>query len=479
MFFEHWVFWSWLFFVGEWAIRLVMLVWVPQKRSPAAARTWLLLIFIEPVIGLVLYGVFGRPYMPRRRVEMLRQTSRLIRTRGHEVLAPYITRPDLPTAFQHAIELAENLGDFPILSGNRVELLPDYEGALTRLVADIDAATHHVHLLYYIFADDAMGRRVADALVRARKRGVDCRVLMDAFGSKRALRTLAPRLRADGIEVIELLPMGFFRRNVARFDLRNHRKIAVLDGRVGYVGSQNLVAADFKPGIVYEELVARVTGPVVLQLQAVLLADYYFETEDEEIRGPSFFPDPGRMEDGIAAQTLPSGPGYPYENNLRLIVALIYAAQKKVVITTPYFIPDDSLLQAMTTAVLRGVEVHLIVSLKPDQLLVSLAQRSFYDELLVAGVRIHLYKHRFLHAKHISIDDGVAVIGSTNMDMRSFTLLAEVVLIVYDAQVVKGLHGIQERYLADADLLTLEEWGKRPMLTRWVQNMARLVDSVL
>ena len=129
-----------MFFVGEWAIRLVMLVWVPQKRSPAAARTWLLLIFIEPVIGLVLYGVFGRPYMPRRRVEMLRQTSRLIRTRGHEVLAPYITRPDLPTAFQHAIELAENLGDFPILSGNRVELLPDYEGALTRLVADIDAA---------------------------------------------------------------------------------------------------------------------------------------------------------------------------------------------------------------------------------------------------------------------------------------------------------------------------------------------------
>jgi cardiolipin synthase len=477
MFFEHWVFWSWLFFIGEWVIRLVMLVWVPQKRSPAAARTWLLLILIEPFLGLLLYGLFGRAYMPQRRLQLMQESTRVFRTKGREVVAPYITRPDVPTPFQHAIKLGENLGDFPIVVGNTFELLPDYDKAIARLAADIDAAKHHVHLLYYIFADDRMGHLVADALYRARKRGVICRVLMDAFGSKPALRTLAPKLREAGIEVVALLPLGLFGRNVARFDLRNHRKIAVLDGRIGYVGSQNIVDATFKPGIVYEELVARVTGPIVIQLQAVLMADRYFETEEVSL-DREFFPEPEHAE-GVAIQTLPSGPGYPFENNLRMIVALIYAAQKKIVITTPYFIPDDSLLQAMTTATLRGVEVHLIVSFKPDQLLVSLAQRSYYDELLVAGVQIHLYRKRFLHAKHISIDDVAAVIGSTNMDMRSFQLLAEIVLIVYDANVVKALHGIQERYLASAELLSLEKWRRRPALTRWVQNMARLVDSVL
>ena len=163
-----------------------------------------------------------------------------------------------------------------------------------------------------------------------------------------------------------MLPLGFFRRKAARLDLRNHRKIAVLDGRIAYVGSQNIVDADFKRGIVYEELVARVTGPVVHELQAVLLADRYFETETEATEEEERFPALDHTGD-VEAQTLPSGPGYPFENNLRLVVALLFAAQKRVVMTTPYFIPDDTLLQAMTTAAQRGVEVHLVVSSKADQ----------------------------------------------------------------------------------------------------------------
>ena len=216
-----------------------------------------------------------------------------------------------------------------------------------------------------------------------------------------------------------------------------------MDGRVGYVGSQNIVNADFKRGVVYEELAARVTGPVVHELQAVLLADRYFETETEAPAEENFtaLDHTGDVE----AQTLPSGPGYPFENNLRLVVALLYAARKRVVMTTPYFIPDDTLLQAMTTAAQRGVEVHLIVSAVADQLLVGLAQRSYYEELLAAGVRIHVYKTHFLHAKHLSIDDEAAVIGSTNMDMRSFALQCEVSLLVYDEATVKALHAVQQR----------------------------------
>ncbi len=469
--------WTTLHLIAEWLIRLVMLVYVPQRRSPAAARSWLLLIFIFPYLGVILYWIFGRAYLPRRRVEIQQQASHLLRTTGQEVFRQYSAHPELPGPFRQAVTLAENLGDFGILGGNEVELLADYNGNVDRLVADIDRAAHHVHLLYYIFADDETGRRVAASLRSAVVRGVHCRVLMDGLGSKKGLRTLAPRMRADGIEVYEALPVRLLRRKAARFDLRNHRKIAVIDGATAYVGSQNLVNRDFKPGIIYEELVARVTGPAVLQLQAVFLTDFYLESNNN-LQGPEFFP--AQLAAGsVAAQALPSGPGFPQANAERLIVSLLYAARTRVVITTPYFIPDEALLDAMKIAVLRGVEVHLVVSRQADQILVCQAQRSYYDELLEAGVRIHVYRKHLLHAKHLSFDDQIAVIGSSNLDMRSFLLNAEISLIVHDAQVAAALGRIQERYFAESDELLQEEWRQRPRLRKVIENTARLVDSVL
>jgi cardiolipin synthase len=300
---------------------------------------------------------------------------------------------------------------------------------------------------------------------------------MDALGSRRSLRTLAPRLRSAGVEVHQMLPVGLLRRGTARFDLRNHRKVAVIDGRVGYVGSQNLVNATFKEGITYEELVARVTGPVVNQLQVVFAADWFFETE-EELNREELFPLP-EATGPTAAQVLPSGPGYRQANTQRLMVALIHGARQRVVLTTPYFIPDDALLQALQTAVLRGVEAHLVVSRKADQLLVGLAQRSFYEELLDLGVQIHLYRRNFLHAKHLSVDDEIALLGSSNLDIRSFTLNAELSLLVYDPEVTGRLRVHQDRYLAQADVLTAEQWARRPALVKVGQNVARLMDSLL
>jgi cardiolipin synthase len=220
-----------------------------------------------------------------------------------------------------------------------------------------------------------------------------------------------------------------------------------------------------------------VMGPVVAELQAVFLADRLVETE-QQIRHPLMFPDVPAAGT-CAAQVLPSGPGYPHENNQRFIVALIHAATRRVVITSPYFIPDDPFIQAMTTAVLRGVEVHLVVSQQIDQYLVGLGQRSFYDELLEGGVRIHSYAKRFLHAKHVSIDDSIALIGSSNMDIRSFMLNAEVMLVVYDRGVVADLRRIQERYFAGSVEVTREAWRGRPKVYRVLENTARLADSLL
>jgi cardiolipin synthase len=470
--------WSDLYYASEWAVRLAMLLYVPQRRTPAAARTWLLLIFLLPWPGLLLYGVFGRAFLPARRRELQSRVLQLLKREAKEFFRPCAVGVDVAGRFAEAARLAENLSELPVVGGNRFELLADYDRSLERLVADIDASVNHVHLSYYIFADDAAGRCVEQALVRAVARGVECRLLVDAQGSREFRRTGAARLRAAGVEVTELLKTGFWRPAHARFDLRNHRKIAVIDGRTGYIGSQNIVRSTFKKGLEFEELVTRVEGPIVAQLQVILLADRYVETGRTTGEGPNYFP-AFEAAGGVAAQALPSGPGYPRQNTLRVVTALVYEARRSIVITTPYFIPDETLLKALVSAALRGVDVRLIVSRQIDQFLVGFAQRSYYDDLLAAGISIYLYRTRFLHAKHLSVDDEVVEIGSSNMDIRSFALNAEAGVLVYDRALAAELKRVQTRQMTESDRLTLEAWRSRPRIRQVAENMARLFDSLL
>jgi cardiolipin synthase A/B len=467
--------WAWGLVAAEWAIRLVMLVYVPVRRTPNAARAWLLLVFLEPLVGLVLYLVFGRTYLARQRVERQGEWIALLRAARESAPLPPAEPPALSPRFAPLPGLAERLGDFVARGGNAVQLLDDYEASVAELVAAIDAARDHVHLLFYIFEPDRTGRAVADALQRAAARGVRCRVIMDASGSRPGLRVLAPALRSAGVEVIAALP----RSRGTRFDLRNHRKIAVIDATVGFVGSQNLVDAyGYKGrGLTNEELVARVRGPAVAQLQAIFLADRSMET-GEMLLEPRLFAAEAAAGD-VVAQALPSGPSYSMQNGQRFMVALMYAAQRELVLTTPYFVPDEPFLQALQSAALRGVEVHLVVPEAVDQRLVRLAQESFYEALLAAGVHIHLYRTRFLHAKHLCVDGEVALIGTSNFDLRSFGLNEEVSLLVYDREVAGFLRRIIGRYLDSSSPVVAEEWARRPFRRKFAQNLARLVDSLL
>lgn len=470
--------WLWIYFISEWVIRLVMLVVVPFRRTPAAAKGWLLLIFFEPLIGLLLYLLIGRAKLPRwQRRQLAKLPQAMAKVVDRLANHPNIFHPETDPALSQAVVLAESLGQSPILGGNHVELLVDYDDLFARLVADIDQAEHHVHLLFYIFADDAATAPVIEALGRAAKRGVRCRVLADAIGSRTGLRTLRPKLTDLECAVHAMLPVSLWPWRKARLDLRNHRKIAVIDGRVGYTGSQNMICAKFKPGISYEDLMVRVTGPVVLELQYIFASDWFVET-GEILDGETEFPAPEITGD-VPAQALPSGPAFSIQNNQRLFVALVHGARKQVVLTTPYFVPDEPLLQAMQTAVLRGVDVHLVVSEEGDQRLVALAQESYYEELLEAGVRIHVYQEKFLHAKHLSVDDSVAVIGTSNLDIRSFALNAELMLIIYDASVVAEFAAEQERYYGASRLLTLESWKQRSFVRKSAQNLARLLSPLL
>jgi cardiolipin synthase len=258
-----------------------------------------------------------------------------------------------------------------------------------------------------------------------------------------------------------------------------------VDGTVGFTGSQNLIArtyhkkANIKQGLYYDELVARLTGPVVVELQAVFSADWYSETG--ELLEREAFPELAfewRTTGDVLAQALPSGPGVETENNWLLFNALFHQAQERIVIATPYFVPDDTLRTAIVTAARRGVKVTLIVSGIADQFLVSRVQRSNYEELLAAGVKIMLYDAPvLLHSKHLSIDDDICVIGSSNMDMRSFQLNLEVTMVVYDRKVVAALHAIEDGYLARSHELTAEEWAQRSFSEKFVQNATRLMSE--
>lgn len=470
--------WLDLYFAGEWVIRLAMLGIVPLRRSPSAALAWLMVIFLVPIPGLFLFLLFGRSRMPRWRHERLDEFSRRMgRVRDRLVTGPCANSAEADADIAATAALAHNLGRFRVAGGNRVELLSDYEGAIARLIADIDSACDHVHLLYYILADDGTTARVFEALDRAVRRGVACRVLFDAVGSRTWARQVLKKLRASGVDAHAVLPWGLFHRRAARVDMRNHRKIAVIDGRVGYVGSQNLVDSQFIEGLCYEELVARVTGQGVWQLQYVFASDWYLDGAgllDE----PRYFPEVVPAGD-VCLQVLPSGPHSPHDNNLRLIVNMVHAARERVVVTTPYFVPDEALLQALETAAVRGVDVRLIVSRKTDNWLVRLAQESYYDQLLDFGVRLYRYEPQFLHAKWMSVDGKIVLIGSANMDIRSFRLNSEISVLIYDTQVAAALDEQEQRYLTRCHELDRDRWGRLPYARRLTQGLARLVSPLL
>lgn len=464
------------YYASEWVVRVAMLVYVPQQRPAAATRTWLLLIFLMPWPGVIVYALIGRIRLSQERRDKLARASRTIRQVEEQAEHSVIGTP--PAPFSSVAALAYSTGDFLPFARNRIALIDEYESWNTQLIADIDAAQSRVHLLFYIFADDTTGHRVVDALTRASARGVECRVLIDAVASKSSFQHLVPQMQGAGVRTHAAMQgAGLFRRSTARIDLRNHRKIVVIDGEIGHVGSQNIVNPTFVPDHPNEELMARVTGPIVGQLEAVFFTDWFLETS-ERLDSSDIIPDP---ESGIGstAQVLPSGPGYQLENARDVFIALLYAAQRRVVITTPYFVPDEPFLQAMRAAATRGVAVHLVLSSHANQPFSQYAQRSYYQELLSVGVHVHLYRPRFLHAKHLTIDDQVAVIGTSNIDIRSFALNAEVTLLVYDCAVVEKMVQIQERYFRDADLLNEEEWNSRPLYTKVMQNVARLADSLL
>jgi cardiolipin synthase len=466
-------------------IRVLAVIFVPKNRRPATATAWLLAIFFIPYAGVIAFLLFGSTKLPRRRRDKQQQINRYVMN-ATEGIRLAEEQPEWPPWFASLAALNRHLGAMPLLGGNTARIFGDYERSIHEMTEAVRTAKTFVHVEFYILSSDHTTEPFFQAMEDAVQRGVTVRVLLDHIASLRVrgYRRTLRRLTRMGAEWHLLLPVQPWRGRYQRPDLRNHRKVVVVDGRIGFMGSQNMIDRTYdrwtnrRRGLRWKDLMVRLEGPVVAELNTIFLSDWFSETNELLEREARQTVAPVGDEH-IDCQVVPSGPGFEGENNLRLFNALIYAARHRIVLVSPYFVPDDSMLYAVTTAAQRGVQIELFVSEIGDQAVVFHAQRSYYETLLKAGVVIWLYrKPTILHAKHFTIDDDVAVVGSSNLDMRSFTLNLEVSMMVRGRPFVQDLRQIEEGYRRASRRLTLEEWQRRPLRSAVLDNVARLTAAL-
>jgi cardiolipin synthase len=466
-------------------VRVLSVIYVPRNRRPQTATAWLLAIFFLPYIGILLFWLIGSRYLPKKRREKQYEINSYIleTTEGMDLVRVDKT---WPTWLPAVVALNRNLGAMPMVGGNRATLHDNYDESLIAMTNALRSAKRYVHVEFYILNLDKTTRPFFDELAAAVDRGVTVRVLLDHIAclrSKNYHETLR-RLTEMGADWHLMLPIQPFKGKFQRPDLRNHRKILIIDGEVGFTGSQNVIDSSYdkrgnlKRGLKWKDLMVRFEGPIVAGINALFVTDWYSETDQLLVREVENIVVDYSTE-LLDAQVVPSGPGFDGENNLRLFNSLIYAAKEKVIITSPYFVPDGSLLYAITTAAQSGIDVQLFVSEIGDQAVTYHAQRSYYEELLRAGVRIWQYQApTILHAKHITIDDQVAVIGSSNMDMRSFSLDLEITVMIKGSKFVQSLRRVEDSYRMRSRELTLDEWMRRPARSKVLDNVARLTAAV-
>lgn len=418
--------------VGIWALYIVVLAgWIVlQKREPIATLSWLLSLAFLPVVGLVIYHFLG----PQRIVRQ-RRRRHLSRDRIGEALPPDLHASDDAAT---VARLAQQATGFAPCSVSDARLLVGGAATFDALVEAIAGATHHVHVEYYIFEPDHTGTRVRDALVAKAREGVRVRVLLDALGSSRLRRGFLAPLREAGAEVAWFHPARLRWLWRPRINLRNHRKIVVVDGAIAFTGGINVTDEEneaINPRA-YHDLHLRLEGAIVRWLQLAFLEDWHYAT-GTALRDARLWPEPPPGK--LVAQALPAGPDSPWEPIHRVKVEAIHQANHRVWLVTPYFVPGEAARMALTSAALRGLDVRVVLPARSDSLLVSAAARSYYDELLAAGVRVFEYQPRMLHTKALLVDDDSCIIGSANFDHRSFRLNFELSVALHDAGVASGL----------------------------------------
>ncbi len=474
-----------LAFGGEFVLKLILVGVILMRRRggrSTAALAWIVLILAVPIVGLGAYLLIGEVRLGRRRIARHRTIVSQVQASTSATTAdPQARNADVPAAFRPIATLGEAVGDNLPRGGNGLRLVSDTDLFIQVLVEDIDAASQHCHLEFYIYLPDHGGTRVGEALIRAAARGVQCRLLVDAVGSKAFLRSpLRRTMENASVRVVAALPANVLRMAFARLDLRNHRKIAIIDGCIAYTGSQNIADAEFavkrKLGPWVDAMV-RIVGPAVRDLQRLFVEDWYLDTD--EALNELLSIEPPIAEDGIAVQIMGTGPN-SYNDALRqLTQAAFHTAREELILTTPYFVPDEATVIALRTAARRGVDTTLVLPARNDSPLVAAASRSFYHQLLESGVKIFEFQKGLLHAKTMTIDRDLALVSTANLDRRSFELNFEVSVVVYDTDFASQLRFVQRSYVTDSQAVDAGAWSRRPWPKVLVNNAVALVAPLL
>lgn len=428
-------------------IALAILHVIMDNRQPAKTMAWALVIFFLPVVGLVLYLFFGLNHR-RERLAGQRQLDEL----SKRSMLSFVEQPglQLPDAYRQLIDLFVNQNLSLPFRVERTDVLTDGYAFFPALLRDIAASRHHVHLDMYIIEDDALGRLVADALVSCARRGVEVRIIYDDVGCWRTRRRYFEHLREEGIEVCPFLPVHF-PTFTSKLNYRNHRKLVVIDGRVGYVGGMNIARRYAAPS--WRDTMLRLEGNIVYSLQRAFLVDWYF-VDGTLITKRDYYPAPDaepstfnvQRSTSSLAQLVTSAPTNPWPEIMQGYVRAITTARRYIYIQTPYFLPNEPVLFALKTAAVAGVDVRLMCPMESDSHLTDWASRPYLRELHEAGARVLLYRPGFLHSKLMVIDDALATCGSTNVDVRSFENNFEANLFLYDTETARRLRDV---FLAD------------------------------
>ena len=471
---------SWLLFLAI-ALYFVIIiaavvVVIKENRNPIRALSWVIALIFLPGVGLVFYLFFGRSL----RGEMMTQTNR--RRLSHS-FAPYgvkLNEANLTKEQKNLVILGNQIGGFPLTYNNEIEILTDGETKFNALKKDLKDAEEYIYLQYYIFLDDKIGQEIADILIQKAKEGVEVKVIYDHVGSFSAKNKFFKKMQDAGIEV-----HPFFRVNFPQFanriNWRNHRKIVVIDDETGYIGGMNIADryayGNGKEKEKWRDTHFRVSGDIVDSLKYSFLVDWNF------LKKEPYFPPTAEQTVKVinqrGIQLVTGGPISTWNNLSLMFLKAISSAKKLIWIQTPYFLPNDALINALEAAALSNIDVRIMMPAHTDSLLLHYASFSYISQCLSAGIKIYLYQPGMLHAKAMMVDDDLVTAGSTNFDFRSFENNFESNLFIHDKEVNKKMRDIFYDDMKKCVKINKETWRKRPLTNRFLESILRLVSPIL
>jgi cardiolipin synthase A/B len=448
-------------------------------RDPASRIAWLIVVTLIPVLGILAYLLLGEVNIGHRRVERLRAVlAGLPKDVANSAETAVLER------HHNLFRLGQSISGFHPVGGNAACLMADSNATIDAMVSDIDDAESHVHLLFYIWLPDNNGCKVIEALKRAAARGVACRAMVDDLGSRTLIRSDHWKaMRQAGVRVANGLPIGnpLLRLFVGRIDLRNHRKIVVIDGKITYCGSQNCADPEFRVKAKYApwiDAVMRFEGPIARQNQVLFASDWMCRVE-EDLSDMLVKPLPASAAEGFIAQAIGTGPTVRFSAMPEMFESLLFAAQREVIISTPYFVPNESLQSALCTTAYRGVDTTIIFPARNDSWSVAAASRSYYADLLAAGVKIYEYDGGLLHTKSLTLDGEITLIGSANMDRRSFDLNYENNILLFDPTLTAAMRERQQDYIARSSPVSEQAVAAWPLVQKLWNNSVAILGPLL